>query len=94
MRRISLGEHWYDNVDHESFFQVDFVDNLLNNLHRDCVMAVGVDIRLPRVGRTHKVLVLDVDKVFGISDVLYLVSRAHKSAVFEAHACDVYFNSS
>ena len=69
-RRVALRKHGDDNVGDEPFIHPDFFHHLLGDLARQGVVAVGVVVRQPAVGRTQEILVLDIDEVLSVSDQL------------------------
>ena len=60
---VSLWEHGDDDVGGEPLPIPDLLHHLLGDLGGDGVVAVGVVVLVPAVGRAQKVLVLNVNEV-------------------------------
>ena len=60
---MSLWEHGDDDVGGEPLPIPDLLHHLLGDLGGDGVVAVGVVVLVPAVGRAQKVLVLNVNEV-------------------------------
>ena len=69
-RRVTLREHGNDYVGCKPLIHRYFVHNLLGYFTWNGVVAVGITVGEPGVGRSKKVLVLNIDEVFCISDAL------------------------
>ena len=68
--RVTLRKHGDDDVGREPLIHGNLVDDLLGYFTRNGVMAVGITVIVPGVGRSQKVLVLYVDEVLRISYTL------------------------
>ena len=68
--RITLWEHGDDYVGREPLIHGNLVNYLLGDFTWNGVMAVGITVIVPGVGRSQKVLVLYVDEVLRISYTL------------------------
>jgi hypothetical protein len=79
---VSFWEHGLHNVRRKRLSCSDLAADFFCELSTDSVVAANVSALFPFVARSEEVLVFNIDKVLGTSDVMYI--RLHAIAAVDS----------